>query len=70
MTLITVFLCLLLIEGVNNGYKIKKSQKQNILTSEQAVLENMHCATFFNVLHMNKDLNVIESFQDAVLMVS
>lgn len=24
----------------------------------------MHCATFFNILHMNKDLNIIESFPD------
>ncbi|CAD8166809.1 unnamed protein product [Paramecium pentaurelia] len=41
-------------KGVNNMYKIKKSKKFNILTSEIAVLENMHCATFFNIIQLNR----------------
>ncbi|CAD8154280.1 unnamed protein product [Paramecium pentaurelia] len=41
-------------KGVNNMYKIKKSKKFNVLTSEIAVLENMHCATFFNIIQLNR----------------
>ncbi|KAM3132543.1 hypothetical protein pb186bvf_015356 [Paramecium bursaria] len=45
-------------KGVNNAYKIKKSKKYNILTSETAVLENMHCATFFNIITLNRNLDI------------
>lgn len=44
-------------------YKVKKSKKFNILTSETAVLENMHCATFFNIIQLNRNLDIFQHLQ-------
>ena len=47
-------------KAVNNAYKVKKNNKYQILASDQAVLENMHCATFFNILMENDDANILK----------
>ena len=51
-------------KAVNNAYKVKKNKKYNRIASDQSVLENMHCATFFNILMENEDANILKFFDE------
>lgn len=46
-------------EGVNNLYKLKKSKHVGKHIPEQAILETMHVATFFNILQSKPGLDFI-----------
>lgn len=57
-------------EGVNNMYKVKKRSAGSIRYAEQAVLENMHVATFFDIVTRDEKLNVFGRIADQVTLTS
>lgn len=57
-----------MLEGTNNMYKVKKSQKQQLAVTEQAILESMHVATFFNILATSPDLDFMSQINDSVIL--